>query len=55
MNGLAAVTFKSYESNGAFHLSELTCHTIPVAMRISLLIKAIQPDMSDPKYYARGR
>ena len=55
MNVLAAVNFKSYESNGAFHLSELTCHTIPVAMRISLLIKAIQPDMSDPKYYARRR
>ena len=34
---------------GAFHLSELTGQTIPVVMRISLLIKTIQPDMLNPK------
>ena len=49
MNFLVGVTSKSYESNGAFHLSELTGQTIPVVMRISLLIKSIQPDMSNPK------
>ena len=55
MNFLAGVTFKSYESNGAFHLSELTCQIIPVVTRISLLKKTIQPDMSNPKQYARRR
>ena len=30
------------------HLNELTCQAIPVVMRISLLIKAIQPDQSNP-------
>ena len=55
MNFLAGVTFKSYESNGAFHLSELTCQITPVVTRISLLIKTIQPDMSNPKQYARRR
>ena len=34
---------------GAFHLSELTGQTIPVVMRISLLIKTTQPDMLNPK------
>ena len=35
---------------GAFHLSELTGKTsIPVAMGISLLIKTLQPDQSNPK------
>ena len=32
------------DSKGAFHLSELTGQTNPVTMRISLLIKTIQPD-----------
>jgi len=36
-------------SKGAFHLSELTGQTITVAMKISLLIKTIQPDQSNPK------
>ena len=35
---------------GAFHLSELTRQTIPVVLRISLLIKTIQPDQSNSKY-----
>ena len=35
--------------NSAFHLPQLTGQTIPVIMRISLLIKAIQPDQSKPK------
>ena len=33
----------SVKTKGAFHLSELTGQTIPVVMRISLLIKTIQP------------
>ena len=37
------------ESKGALHLSELTGQTIPVVMRISLLIKTTQPDMLNPK------
>ena len=36
-------------SRGAFHLSELTHQTIPVVMRNSLLIKAIEPEQSNPK------
>ena len=43
------------ESWGAFHFSELTGQTIPVVRRISLLIKTIQPDPSNPKYYAQRR
>ena len=34
---------------GAFHLSELTGQTLPVVTRISLLIKTIQPDQSNPE------
>ena len=37
------------ETKGAFHLSELTGKTIPVVMRISLLIKPIQRDQSNPE------
>ena len=37
------------DTQGAFHLSELTGQTLPVVMRISLLIKTIQPDQSNPK------
>ena len=33
---------------GAFHLSELIGQTILILMRISLLIKTIQPDQSNP-------
>ena len=43
------------ETKGAFHLSELTGQTISVAMIISLSIKTLQPDQSNPKYYARRR
>ena len=43
------------ESKGALHLSELTGQTIPIAMVISLLIKTLQPDQSNPKQYARRR
>ena len=32
-----------------FHISELTGQTLPVIMRILLLIKTIQPDQSNPK------
>ena len=32
-------------TKGAFHLSELTGQTIPVAMIISLLIKTLRPDL----------
>ena len=38
-----------YLTKGAFHLSELAGQTIPVVIRISLLIKTIQPDQSNPK------
>ena len=44
-----------HETKGAFHLSELTGQTLLVVTRISLLIKTIQPDQSNPKYYARKR
>ena len=43
-----AVTARA-EAKGAFHLPELTGRTIPVVMRITLLIKTIQPDQSNPK------
>ena len=33
----------------------MTGQTIPVVIRILLLIKTIQPDPSNPKYYARRR
>jgi len=39
---------KSLLAKGAFHSPELTCETIPVAMIISLLIKTLQPDQSNP-------
>ena len=35
-------------------MSELTGLTIPVIMRISLLIKTIQPDQSNAKQHALG-
>ena len=41
------------QTMGAFHLSELTGRTSPVITRILLLSKTIQPDQSNPKYYAR--
>ena len=37
-------TIEDDQTQGAFHLSELTGQTIPVIIRISLLIKTIQPD-----------
>ena len=37
------------ETKGSFHLSELTGKTIPVVMRISLLIKTIQRDQPSPE------
>ena len=40
---------KQIESQGAFHLSELTGQATLFVTRISLLIKAIQPDQSNPK------
>ena len=36
-------------TKGAFHLSELTGQDSPVVMKILLIIKAIQPDQSNPK------
>ena len=39
---------------GAFHLSELTGQTIPIVMGISLLIKTIQPDQSNPNCMLEG-
>ena len=41
--------FYGFKTTGAFHLSELTGQSIPVKMRISLLIKTVQSDQSDPK------
>ena len=43
---------ESMTSKGAFHLSELPGQDISFVMRILLLIKAIQPDQSNPKQYA---
>ena len=45
----AAKHIGSKKAKGAFHLSELTGQTIPVAMIISLLIKTLQSDHSDLK------
>ena len=42
-------------SQGAFHFSEPTGQDIPIVMRILLLIKAIQPDQSNPKQYVRRK
>ena len=44
--GVLAETVKT---GGAFHLSELTGQTIPNAMRISILLKSLQPYQSNPK------
>ena len=40
---------EKWVTEGAFHLSELTGQTIANAMRISILIKSLQPDQSNPK------
>ena len=40
---------KREANRGAFDLSELIGQDIPVVMKILLLIKAIQPDQSNPK------
>ena len=40
---------EQYKVAGALHLSELTSPAILFVMRISLLMKAIQPDQSNPK------
>ena len=37
-------TLSLYQTKGTFHLSELTGQTIAVLIRISLVIKTIQPD-----------
>ena len=39
-------------TKSTFHLSELTGQTIPIIIRISLLIKTIQPLLSNSKKYA---
>ena len=36
------------ETEGTFHLSELTGQAIPVVIKISLLLKTIQLDQSNP-------
>ena len=36
-------------SKDAFHLSGFSGQTIPVVLGISLLIKTVQPDQSNPK------
>ena len=41
--------FLDSETWGAFHLSELTGQTLPVVMKISLLIKTILLHQSNPK------
>ena len=43
-----------YGNKGGFHLSEPTDQTIPVMMRISLLINTIQPDHSILKSVDEG-
>ena len=43
------VTFGTYRvTKGTFHLSQLTGQTISIATIISLLIKTLQPDQSNP-------
>ena len=42
-------------TKSCYYLYELTGQTIPVIMRFSLLIKTIQPDLSNPKSHARRR
>ena len=59
-NPVELAYMQRHPSWGAFHLfpfpSELkTGQTLLVVTRISLLIKTIQPDQSNPKYYARKR
>ena len=44
-----AMRMTNTTSKGALHLSELTGQTILVTMIISLLIKTLQPDQSNPK------
>ena len=41
--------YVSVGTKGVFHLSELTGQTIPNAMRVSILMKSLQPDQSSPK------
>ena len=41
--------YVSVGTKGAFHLSELTGQTIPNALRVSILMKSLQPDQSSPK------
>ena len=41
--------YVSVGTKDAFHLSELTGQTIPNAMRVSILMKSLQPDQSSPK------
>ena len=38
----------SWDTKGTFHLPELTGQSIPAIMEISLLIKTIQPDQTNP-------
>ena len=40
---------EKWVTEGAFHLSELTGQIIPNTMRISISIKSLQPDQSNPK------
>ena len=47
--GECGLIFRIVACNRAFHLSELTGRTIPVSMTISLLIKTLQPDQSNPE------
>ena len=55
VNKAAIFSNCTLKGKGAFHLSELTGQTLLAVTRISLLIKTIQPDQSNPKYYARNR
>ena len=47
--------YSPLKTKGAFHLSDLTGQTIPVALRILLLIKTVQTDQSNFKRYEQRR
>ena len=42
------------QTQGFFHLSEMVSQTIPIIMRILLLIKTVWPGQSNPGQYAWG-
>ena len=52
---VGSILCRGVDIMGAFQLSELTGQTHLEVMRISLLIKTIQPDLSNPTWRAGKR